>query len=770
MGDYNQGYDPSGQGYYNSGGYYDDHHSAQIMMYPPPDAASAQQGYYSEGAGAVLTGMYDQSAYGVLGGGGGQQEMMIGDPSSYYAQGGYGDYSQHQHYAPQATVGDGYPAAPAAKDGTFYAHGEIAPQISGYPVNALAYDASYQAMYIASTTQSTSSSTRWTRGGHRASMLVTHDTVDGMLYSSVAGHPEASTSTLQTVYECMFGIPKTIPMPSSRQRIPPHAYRAPFGSSQVEAPTTVVGDSIKHGHMGITTILPLDGYAATVSPAAVRIHAHGGMQVHDFDIEGMMSGTIHPHSDQGGPTHISVGGIPCNPAGKHREQELHCMDIWQGLRVVSSRSFKDRYEKKVGVTALATSHDRGSIVAGCSDGHLRLLDGSLREVATVKCHKGGVSSMSISADGMLIATTGFSSRVKGKDSNILYAFPDPTVFIYDIRRLGQAGIPHPFAGVRGSPHHVAFLPNLTGLASNRLLVGSGQWGGGLQVMVPFEAQDDKSTSFFIPSLEQGEAISAMAQVEGDLALGTTLGRVLTYKYAGYDTKAKKTTTTTAKSRSSSFVPNRRGVGSGTSSSLGNRTQKKGKQPLAMPPFVPPIPPISLDPKLLLMGTDPGVRPGTDEKVRALIPSYILQSDPKLSSIGNSSEEALPQFGPLAARTPIIPSGRRTVAASFIGDAKPAAGDFIVTIPTSKLEIDLLADHNPVSKRYQGKKARDPKTNPNKLLYNLKLSSICYDDGGKRKYRGQRTTGSVSWQRDYCCNRIIRWNTSLSSAHLYRSER
>ena len=261
-------------------------------------------------------------------------------------------------------------------------------------------------------------------------------------------------------------------------------------------------------------------------------------------------------------------------------------------------------------------------------------------------------------------------------------------------------------------------------------------------MVPFEAEDDKSTDFFIPRLEQSESISSMAQVEGDLALGTSLGRVLTYKYAGYESKTK---TMTSKTRASSFAQSLSGKSGGsTPSSIISHTKSKEKIPLVTPPYIPPIPPISLDPKLLLTGTDPGKRPGADEQERALISSYILQSDPKLSFIGSSPDEALPQFGSLVGATiPIIPSRRRTLKASFIGDAKPSEGDFIVTIPTSKLEIDLLADHNSVSNGYNGKNARELKPNPNKLLYNLKLSSMCYDDGGKRKYSSQPTTGSVS---------------------------
>lgn len=139
-------------------------------------------------------------------------------------------------------------------------------------------------------------------------------------------------------------------------------------------------------------------------------------------------------------------------------------------------------------------------------------------------------------------------------------------------------------------------------------------------------------------------------------------------------------------------------------------------------------------------------------MRALVSTYILRSDPKLSCIGNTPDEALPYFGPMGA-SKIIPSSKRTVAPSFIGDLQPAPGDFILTIPTSKLELDLFADHNPLSKRYKGKKPAtttsapnaaglDTKSNPNKLLYNAKLSSMCYEVGGKKKYRMLRSNTLV----------------------------
>jgi len=91
---------------------------------------------------------------------------------------------------------------------------------------------------------------------------------------------------------------------------------------------------------------------------------------------------------------------------------------------------------------------------GCSDGQMHLLDTRLRELAQIKGHHaGGVVNVAVSADGMLLATTGFGSKTTATNVSAtlasLYGFPDPAVFLYDIRYLGRGGIRHPFAGMRG---------------------------------------------------------------------------------------------------------------------------------------------------------------------------------------------------------------------------------------------------------------------------------------------------------------------------------
>lgn len=214
--------------------------------------------------------------------------------------------------------------------------------------------------------------------------------------------------------------------------------------------SAIIGGSFASGknsfHMGIQTLLPITGHVASVSPSAVRVHAKGGLQVADAALEGMICGALHPDPssvDRGGDgattaSHMVVGGVI---HGAYQRHHLHCMDIWQGLQTVSSRKFHDRDHdassagSPLGVTALASCHARGSVVAGGSDGKIRFLDGSLREVAKVRGHASCVNDIAVSEDGTLIATTGYG--YKPTENTSLYAFPEPNILVFDIRYLGM---------------------------------------------------------------------------------------------------------------------------------------------------------------------------------------------------------------------------------------------------------------------------------------------------------------------------------------------
>ena len=300
----------------------------------------------------------------------------------------------------------------------------LQPQIYGAPVSALAYDKEYEAIFVASTTQSLARG----RFNHRASMLVTHSITDGMLYSSVAGHPEGPPKVLNAIYESIYGSPA--PVQSSQRSLPNHAFRPPYASADPSLPE----NGPRVFQMGIQTLLPTgQGYVASVSPSGVRLHSHGGLQLVDHHTEGMLCGTLHPHHQDGQATHLTVGGqaLSKDISDKSGNQQVLCMDMWNDLRVVASYSTDRRPSSSTAVTAMATLDARSAVVAGCSDGTVRLVDSRLREMAKIRSHFGGVVSLDVSPDGTLLATTGYGSRGQA-DMGPLYAFPDPTVYLYDV--------------------------------------------------------------------------------------------------------------------------------------------------------------------------------------------------------------------------------------------------------------------------------------------------------------------------------------------------
>lgn len=582
--------------------------------------------------------------------------------------------------------------------GYYYSVGSMIPQLFGAPVSSLAFDNTSSAIYAASPTSPMSQGRRW---NHRASMLVTHNTLDGMLYASVAGHPEASISALQAVYQTIYGVSdiNAAAQPAGRRHIPSHAYRPPYGSgtsSTLPDPTIPVGVKEKF-HMGINSLLPLSDQVVSVSPSSVRIHKCGGLQVADQDLEGMICGTDHPKTNRNAmTTHIAVGGIPVGGNRRH----VYCMDVWQGLRVVSSQTFNTNSNaiglNTCGVTAMATSHSRESIVAGCSDGKIRVLDKSLREVACIRSHAGGVTTVAVSNDGNMIATTGYGSRPSSSLNSLLYAFPDPNVLIYDIRYLGRGGVAHPFAGSREGPRFLSFVPNMAGHPSNRLLVASGLAGGGLQVVTPFETLADNPMNFLSPRLDIGESISSMAVAEDDLAVGTSAGRIVKYKLAGYESRRER-------------------------------------QPLELPPFIPSLPLLSIEPSILL-SESPNARDGSSEKMKSIFTAYTLCAEPTLTIVDPQISSSSP--GPLNGNV-LVPS-KKNVLKQLIDKGTSSKGEVSVTIPTSNLGINLLHDHS--HSRSRG--GKNLLQNPNKLLYSKDLISLCYGTTDANLRREQRSRKKV----------------------------
>ena len=710
-------FNPSGGGYaYQGGGGYDNSGYYEETPQENPYGGGRGEEYYPE------TGYYPQeqqqqqpSAYGT---------QHYDDPS-YVGEGGYGDGTAYGTEW-NATGNAGY-TVPEMVPGCYYPDAqlpEIMPQVFGAPVTAISYDHDFAAIYVASASQSDRQPHRGSPAQHRSAMMATHSTSDGALYSAVAGHPEAPASVLTTIYSSLYDLNSSLSQ--NRRHVPSHAYRPPYATT---LPSSLLESPMKNSYqMGITGFVPLSGYVASVSPAAVRLHASGGFQVADLDVEGMLAATAHPH-DGGLTTHITVGGLVKN----QRDSPLLCLDLYQGLKTVSTGRIDGVSSRPVSVTALATSNSKGSIVAGCSDGYVRLYDGRLRSLASIKSHLGGVVDVTVSADGNLVATTGYgpSSPI----STPLYAYPDPTVSIYDIRYLGRGGFPHAFAGMRGGPRFVSFLPDHAwgdSTPSNRLLVASGQAGGGMQIIVPFEepASNSSASNFLLPPLERNESVSNVCVTEDRLAIGTSQGRILQYKMADYQAAAASLPKA---ADNGVFTPSRQGAKLLNSRSTSGSTPVE-KQQLEMPPFEPPPPQVSLSASLLST-EHPDARLGPTDQIKAIMSAYTLGRQPQVSALGSVTHGTDTSYGPLASR-PMVSPGRLEISPKLLSKVAHTV-DFLQTIPTSDLDIDIMEDHRPTRLKSKDRRNKDPLPNANKLIFSSKLFSVAYKKTLNRRNYAKR---------------------------------
>ena len=642
------------------------------------------------------------------------------------------------------------------QSGTYYPVNEIlSPMIYGAPISAVAYDMTYDAVCIATDTlSSVSSNTLSQHTSHtsrrmppqRSAMLVTHQVSDSSMYSAVAGHPEAPAKVLNAIYNTIYG-PTQSSIPT--RTIPHHAYIPTYGKSDPALPevvSTYIPGVVNSDNcqIGITHLVALpSGTMASVSPAGVRVHANGGMQMADLHLEGMLALTTHPHSPT---THVTVGGLAFSRGSgalsdtvtlKGSEQQVHCLDIWQGLRPVTSHSIdRNATNSSVAVTCFATSNSRGCLAAGCSDGFLRLIDHRNRSLAKIKSHVGGVVSVAVSEDGTLVATTGYASTIPPRNpSTSPYAFSDPNILINDIRYLGRGGFPHPFSGLRGGPRFVSFLPDIDGLSNNRVLVASGQAGGGCQVVVPFDTTENSTPYFILPQLNRGEAISCVCVSNEKLALGTNQGRVIQHEMVGYQSKSVESIS--GNTSSGIFVPPSSMFHNNASS---NRDlvspEKREKIPLVVPHYQPIPPDVTIDASILLKG-DPNSRIGITDRTKSIFGSFILAAEPSVSSLGKlQAGSQRNSYGPLSVN-PVVGQCRFEVAPSLLEKTSHAV-DFVHTVLLSDLAVDVLEDHRPGGKPNRiAKNIHEPIQNPNKFIYNNKLYKVAYNESLNRPKRFER---------------------------------
>jgi len=476
----------------------------------------------------------------------------------------------------------------------------------------------------------------------------------------------------------------------------------------------------------VTELLTVQsGTVASVSPSGARLHRSGGMQIADLRVEGLLAATAHPSSGTNHMTHLTVGGLGLGRGSRHgREQQLHFLDVWQDLRIVSSHSLdRGRNVDNVAVTSLATSTTRGCVAAGCTDGYLRLIDDRNRDLAKIKSHMGGVVNVAVSEDGQLIATTGYGSNLLSRKSSQIYGFPDPTILINDIRYLGRGGFPHSFSGAQGGPRFLSFLPDMEEQPSNRLFVASGQVGGGCQVIVPFQEEQVDASNFITPQMSSRfETICSLCVSEENLALGTSQGKVLQYKMTGFQPRASDTIES-GLSPGGIFIPSSPHRAS-PKPKLSPRSRKK--QPLVAPSFQPSPPALPLDPSLLLK--DVNARLGVNAKMKSIFGAYTLAANPTVSATS---------FGPLATN-PLVLQSRLKLSAALLCNSKLIDLDSVRTIPMSELERDIFDDHRPERIKARDNRKKEPLGNPNKLLYTDKLYKDRYDESYNRsKLYGRR---------------------------------
>jgi Ubiquitin carboxyl-terminal hydrolase len=492
---------------------------------------------------------------------------------------------------------------------------------------------------------------------------------------------------------------------TSRTRsIPSHAYIPPYGS--VDPSLYASTWSQKTHQAGITRMLcdPQD-HLVSVSSTGLRMHTLGGCQVAELPWLGLWSMCPHVHSGDH-LTHVTVGGLEANAC------KAHCVDLHQGMRVVSS-TLVERGDCNVTITCLSMNH--GCLVAGCSDGSVRLLDGQRMRHGVAACvasHPGGVVSCGVSPDGRLIATTGYSSRATPTNNHTsLYSFPDPTVLIYDVRYLGRGGIPHSFVGMNGGPRHLEFMPQVENQAANRLIVASGQNGGGMQIVTPFQEESGSPDNFIIPPLEQGDAVSALHVYEDKMALGTKKGKVIQYQLEGYrpnvvlpvSSDGLYTPNQSHKTNAASVADNAQG------------TSRSEKLPLVVPSYHPKPPALSIDASLLLR-KDLNIRNGSTDRLRSLFSLYTLNREPTVSKLSSQDDkESTYSFGHLE-QQPIVPHSRYNLAAGLQAKLSSEA-DHMQSVPVSDLGLDVLDDHRPeyIASRYSQRK-KELLSNPNKFVY------------------------------------------------------
>ena len=243
------------------------------------------------------------------------------------------------------------------------------------------------------------------------------------MYSSFVGHAEAAPCVLNGLHSILFGGGRPIVEKNttgSNKARPSHAYGPSFGpasfthhsSTNLFNAITLTSSARSEDKycMGISSIfsvttpyLGTGGRLCSVSPNGVRVHTRGGMIMSSREdlLVGMTCGQLAA----GSTSFATVCGMSYSEkeSNNKRAQHAHCVDLERDIKIVSSHTLVANASSSsdasgyMCVADMATNIERNNIVAGCSDGTIRLLDGERRnqEVAKAKAYHGGVAKVAV---------------------------------------------------------------------------------------------------------------------------------------------------------------------------------------------------------------------------------------------------------------------------------------------------------------------------------------------------------------------------------------
>jgi hypothetical protein len=110
----------------------------------------------------------------------------------------------------------------------------------------------------------------------------------------------------------------------------------------------------------------------------------------------------------------------------------------------------------------------------------------------------------------------------------------------------------------------------------------------------------------------------------------------------------------------------------------------------------------------------------------VLSSYIFCGNPTVSAVGSVEDST---FGPIA-RNPIIPSSKRTVAATILSAGSKSEGDKGIIVATTALDASLLPKM--ITPPRKGRKPRPLLANHNRFIFSEKLSSAFYVPDSRKK--------------------------------------